>query len=153
MPAFTLDFENREPVMYSYAELPDFYAGSIMRSVRKDQLNYVSEEESSFIVNRKTLRGSYFKLVNDFFGGTEIQYPSFCFTDGYYVRNVEPAILLAELEEVLEKNKDLPVSKINDLTDFKNSITENDNNYILLGKLKQEGWDGLQKNAGSGGLF
>jgi hypothetical protein len=153
MPAFTLDFKNREPVMHSYAELPDFYVGSIMRSVRKDQLSYVSEEESSYIVNRKTLRGSYFKLVNDFFGGMEIQYPSFCFTDGYYVRNVEPAILLAELEEVLEKNKDLPASKVNELTDLKNSITENDNNYILLGKLKQEGGDGLQKNAGNGGSF
>ena len=51
---------------------------------------------------------------------------------------MDPGNLLDALETVLAKSAKLPDAEIQKLTEFKNSISIDDNNYLLTGKLKQE---------------
>lgn len=55
--------------------------------------------------------------------------------NGYYAENINPSTLKDKLEKALEKGiADESVKKR--VTDLVNSIDENDNNYVLFGKLK-----------------
>ena len=49
---------------------------------------------------------SFFKLYNDYFGNLEIDYPSYAFSNGYYIRNIEPGNLMTDIENAL-KNQDI----------------------------------------------
>ncbi|MDR1865200.1 MAG: hypothetical protein LBR08_06470 [Bacteroidales bacterium] len=86
-------------------------------------------------MEKSTLKGAFFKLQNDYLGGLEIGWPSYAFSNGYYVSNVEPAHLLENLEQALS-NKKLTTDLRKKLTDLKNSVKETDNNYIFYAKMK-----------------
>jgi hypothetical protein len=51
-------------------------------------------------------------------------------------RNVDPGNLYDELEKALEPGNKLSPEMRKKLTKLKDSITDNDNNYILYAKLK-----------------
>ena len=92
-------------------------------------------ETFHYLVDKKTGKGSYFKLYNDYFGNLEIGYPSYAFSNGYYTRNIEPGNLLTDIENAL-KNQDITAEMRKKLTDLQTSIDENDNNYVMIAKLK-----------------
>ncbi len=74
----------------------------------------------------------YVKLVNDYFGGLPIPMN---FTNGYFFAMYEPLVLMDKIEERLSApgctDKDKEV--LNKLLD---SLDENDNNVMFIGKLK-----------------
>lgn len=88
-----------------------------------------------YIIDKKTLHGSYFRLYNDFLGTKKMQiWPSF--GHGYYVANMEPA----QLKETLEKEitrKDIPAEAKKRAQTLINSLDEEGNNVILLAKMKK----------------
>lgn len=75
-------------------------------------------------------------MYNDYLGNIEIKKPHFAFNNGYYKVNIEPGNLLTEIETAL-KNPNLPDTMRKKLIDLQNSISENDNNYIMIAKLKR----------------
>ena len=83
-------------------------------------------------------------LINDFLGNTELPLRSFDghhppfpnFRNGYFILNMDPGNLQTELQNAL-KTKDLSPDKETALKKMLISINENDNNYILLGRLKK----------------
>ena len=77
-----------------------------------------------------------FKIYNDYFGDQEIEWPSGIFSNGYYIRNMEPGNLLTEIETLLKKS-DLSSDMRKKLTDIQNMIDENDNNYLMIYPLKR----------------
>jgi hypothetical protein len=83
---------------------------------------------------------AYYKLLNHnelFTNIVFIGWPSYAFSGDYYVRNVDPSNLKEELEKTLRSANKLSPELRSKLTKLKDSITENDNNYILYAKLKK----------------
>jgi hypothetical protein len=94
----------------------------------------ITENERFYIVDKETLNGAYFKLENDFLGGSNEWPESFFGND--FVRNTDPGDLYDELEKILTENQTLEPSLREKLSKLKESITDQDNNYILYAKLK-----------------
>ena len=96
--------------------------------------HFIGVVDKRFIVDKKTLKGAYYKIYNDFLGDMS-WYSSF--SNGYNVWNVEPKLLLDRLTKQLEENKDMSEKERKKLTELLHSIDENDNNYVLYAKLKR----------------
>ncbi|GHT67439.1 hypothetical protein AGMMS50239_30610 [Bacteroidia bacterium] len=137
IPLFTLDFKNRERTIHFYSELPNYFMGEFSEPKKITEHLTTTQNNRFYIIDKNTLKGSFFKLENDFLGNVEITYPIFRFNDEYYVCNVDPGNLKDELEKTLDTNKKLTTELRAKLTKLKNSITDNDNNYILYAKLKK----------------
>jgi hypothetical protein len=138
IPVFTLDFKNMEQTIHSYSELPDYYLGQLAEPKQIAENLTTTQNNRFYIVDKKTLKGSFFKLENDFLGNIEIEWPSYTFSGEYYVRNVDPMNLRDELEKTLQSAKKLSPEIQARLKKLKDSITDNDNNYILYAKLKKQ---------------
>lgn len=134
VPVFTLPFGTDDIPKHGYMELPGYYATEITTHIA----NGTATGGINLLVDKKTLKGCYFNLVNDFLGNMLIPRPIFYFQDGRFTLNMDPGNLIDALETVLSKSGNLPDDEIRKLTEFKNSISVDDNNYILTGKLKQE---------------
>ncbi|GHT13489.1 hypothetical protein FACS189432_02250 [Bacteroidia bacterium] len=137
IPLFTLDFKNRERTIHNYSELPNYYMGDLAEPKKISKNRTITQNQRDYIIDKKTLKGSFFKLENDFLGNVEITYPTYRFSSEYYVRNVDPGNLKDELEKTLNSGQKLTPELRAKLTKLKNSITDNDNNYILYAKLKK----------------
>ena len=57
--------------------------------------------------------------------------------NGYYHRNIEPLSLLDEIDEALAKHPEWNKEKRTKLEKLKAAIDEDDNNYLIYGKLKR----------------
>ncbi|MDR1121916.1 MAG: 6-bladed beta-propeller [Dysgonamonadaceae bacterium] len=141
-PVFTMDFDGAEPAAHIYVELPLHYMGSLvigMNTVRDDRGNTMSTPINKYyIVDKKTLKASYFRLKNDFLGNIEIDWPIWQFKNGYFSQNMDPSVLREQLEKTLEENKTLSEEMRTKLAKLKDSINDDmDNNYILYAKLKK----------------
>jgi hypothetical protein len=135
VPLFTLDFKNQERTIHTYAELPAYFLGMVAEPKKLNDNLTTTQNNRFFIVDKKTQKGAFFTLENDYLGNTEIRWPIGVFHSGYYVRNVDPGNLQDELEKALASGKLSPAMK-DKLSKLKNSISDNDTNYILYAKLK-----------------
>ncbi len=136
-PVFTLDFKSRKMSIHGYQEIPLYFFGDVSEPKQISPNTTVTHENQFYIVNKKTLKGSFYKLENDFLGNMEIGWPNYKFSNGYFFMNMDPGNLKDGLEKVLSSNKKLSAEMKSKLTKLKDSITDNDNNYILYAKLKQ----------------
>lgn len=134
-PVFTVKFKTSEIPIHDFAELPLHYLANITPGVEQvGEGSFVSLPPVQILVDKKTLKGSYIKLVNDFLGNI----PAWTnFTDGYFVANMDPANLKEALAKVLASPSKLSDEMKKKVTDLHNSITDNDNNYIFTAKLKK----------------
>ena len=135
-PKFTLDFKDRKWKIHSYQELPFHFMGSVTIEKKLSENSSITEKPSNFIVDKKTLKGGFYKLYNDFLGGIPME-EWFLFHKGYYVWNVDPGYLAELLTQHLNKAGALPENDRKKLRDLLESIDENDNNYLFYGKLRQ----------------
>ncbi|MDR2010350.1 MAG: 6-bladed beta-propeller [Bacteroidales bacterium] len=141
-PVFTLDFSGSEISTHAYMELPQHYTGNfavmLQTTVTGENSTATTPVDKFYIVDKKTLKASYFRLKNDFLGGIEVDNPIWRFKNGYFSQNCDPSVLLEQLENTLVSNKKLSEKMRAKLTELKNSISEDkDNNYILYAKLKK----------------
>ena len=117
---FMLDFKD-EPRQWSwFLELPDYFMGTLGKN--------------KYIVNKETLKGSFFNLYNDFLGDMSV---GMGISNGCWQWNVEPGALIDRLTKELEENKEMSKKDRKKLTDLLDSIDDNDNNYVFYAKLKQ----------------
>ena len=137
LPLFTLDFKGQNMNIHSYGEISGYFLGNLSEPKQLNENTTVTQNNRFFIVDKKTLKGSYFTLENDFLGNIEIGWPSYTFNNDYYVYNADPGNLRDELEKALNSGKKLSPEMRDKITKLKNSITDNDNNYILYAKLKK----------------
>ncbi|MDR2036615.1 MAG: 6-bladed beta-propeller [Bacteroidales bacterium] len=136
IPRFTMNFESPKIPIHSYVELPDHYLGNLAElKIINDHLTD-TQNNTFFFVEKSTLKGSFFKLKNDYFGDLEIGGPSYAFSNGYYVRNYDPGDLLEDLEKVLS-GKNITEIMRQKLTQLRDTVSEGDNNYIFYAKLKK----------------
>ena len=128
-PVFTSKFRG-DIIQHSYIELPSQYL------VRLYFQNTSGDFQYQFVlVDKKTLRGCYVKFELDMLG--DIPGPKWVdFRRGYYIANMYAYELKAQLETALASKTLTPEirEKIHILNE---GISEDDNNVVMLGKLKQ----------------
>lgn len=135
-PVFTLNFSEDPIPWHGYLELPNHFIGDASIPDEISQGTFVSSARTNYIIDKKTHKGAFFILVNDFLGDAEIEGATYVFNNGHYVRNLDPGNLKDMLEETLQK-EELSEKREKQLTELKNSIQQNDNNYVIYAKLKK----------------
>ena len=137
LPAFTLDFPEGKIQIHDHQELPTCIVGTLIG--RMEEVGLTTTETRGhidFIVDKRTLRGGRYQVYNDFLGNTPVYWLDHS-RHGYYARNLSPAMLKEELEAALLRS-DLTPSIRQKVSRLVESIdVERDNNYLMIGKLKQ----------------
>ena len=136
IPLFTCNFDELNDFHF-YAESSKFFFGDLSEPKPVSPNRTSSQNRRSYFVDKQTLKGSYFILENDFLGNFEIEKPIFKLNGDYYVYNADPGDLHDKLEEQLNSNKNFTPEMREKLINLKNSITDNDNNYIFYAKYKK----------------
>ena len=136
IPVFTIDFNMDKIPIHSYNETKRYFMGMLSTPKQLTTTTAVSSNIRYYFVDKQTLKGSFFTLENDYLGGLEIPRPLFLFSDDYFVYNVEPSNLLQQIEEALRKSDDITPDNRSKLTKLKESIDEDENNYIFYSKMK-----------------
>ena len=137
LPRFAVNYGRMATPICSYVELPRHYMGDISEMKQVGENTFETANPFYFVVEKSTLKGSYFKLENDFLGDMEIGWPIYSFSNGYYIKNYDPGDLLEDLEKLLSENKKMSSAMRQKLTKLKDSVSEKDNNYIFYAKLKK----------------
>ena len=135
-PKFTLDFGQRKMPIHDYHEFPGHYVGALTNPVQVNENMYETKDETFFMVDKVTKRGTFFRVGNDYLDDEPIKYMPFHCSNGYYTLNIEPAVLMERLEKGLA-NDAMDVKKRKQMETLLASIDEDDNNYIFIGKLKK----------------
>ena len=138
IPVFTMDFKTDKLPIHSYQETKDFFLGDFSEIKKLSANTMTTQNHLFYIVEKKTLKGAYFTLENDYLGGINIEWPIFMLSGDYYTYNVEPANLREKLEEALSKNDKMTPEMKSKLTEMKNTISDDENNYIFYAKYKQD---------------
>ena len=137
LPAFTLDFPQGKIQIHEHQELPTCIVGTLIGHMEEVGLTTTETRgHIDFIVDKRTLRGGRYQVYNDFLGNIPVYWMDKS-RHGYYARNLSPAMLKEELEAALLRNDLTPAirQKVSRLVE---SIdVERDNNYLMIGKLKQ----------------
>ena len=96
-------------------------------------ITITGKSERHILVEKETKIAYKAKFVNDYMGNLEV---SPRFQDGYFFCNMEPGFLKEKIEGYLcsGNNSDEQREQLNQLA---SSLEENDNNILLLGKLKK----------------
>lgn len=134
IPVFTADFGAQDIPKHSYAELPDYYLANVITEVVHGQ----GMPPVSALVDKKTLRGAYCVFAIDCLGNIPIEYPYDCFFEGRFLMCFDPGDLTDRLDQALAHPDRLPEEERERLTAFRNSISPDDNNYVMIGELKKD---------------
>jgi hypothetical protein len=135
LPQFTVDFSGKIP-SHAYFEFPRHYVGWVGEEIKVSENSSYIGNYKHFIVDKSSLKGTFFKIKNDYLGDSEIEWPTYSFSNGYYIKNYEPAELIDALDKML-LNKKLSEDMKAKLTKLKNASSKNDNNYIFYAKMKK----------------
>ena len=134
-PRFTATFDGETP-RHLYYKAGDYYLiGPMVYSDGKPN-PWEDDPTRMVIVDTKTLRGGYCKIYNDLLGGMELD------VQLYLMRSMESFNMLMDPGDILERidarlaMDDVPASDIETLTHLRESISEDDNSYILHGNYK-----------------
>ena len=142
-PKFTMNFGQRKIAIHDYHEFPVHYIGALTNPVQVGDRTYQTEGEVFFMVEKKSKKGAFFRIGNDFLDNEPIKYMPFHCSNGYYTLNIEPAVLIERLEKGLKNNADEARRK--KMEALMKTIDEDDNNYIFIGKLKKQFGNTVEK--------
>lgn len=143
IPRFTAHFKGDALKPHLYQDWPGYYTGEATgqwwQSKTDEDGNLerrlVGDTPTYYIVDKQTLKGSYFALENDFLGGDRFEEP-LVFVSGYFSECLDPGVLAEKIEKALRSDR-LSERMRKRLTEVQAGMTDNDNNYILYAKLKQ----------------
>lgn len=116
-----MDSEKKGDSFFIFNELPHHYFVFI-----------VGKNGRTILVNKEKQKAYDTNIVNDYMGNIDV-HPRF--QDGYYYETYEPLALKEILEEHLASGN-CPNDQVEKLQILKETLKENDNNLLLLGKLK-----------------
>jgi len=135
IPKFTVDFGEKNIPIHFLGELTHHYIGDIGELEMRPPYGSAVINHINFIVDKTTLKGAYYKLINDYLDNSEIDFPLFRFENSFFTLNWEPDKLLEKIDKALANTKISP-EKQKKLSELKKTIDINDNNYILYAKWK-----------------
>ena len=133
IPRFTL--LPYEAYLYEYFEFPRFYGVRVREFEGKN--SYPNNFAGYLLIDKSTLKGAQVEFVADNLGGFSIPLKYKVIGNyHYFVFCLEPGLLQMLLEERLQHKNTLQKKNLKEIVKLVNSISENDNNYLLLGKWK-----------------
>lgn len=134
-PVFTMSFPEDRILPHAYLEHPTCFLVTTMDGMQDSSLeSAITYGHNEYIIDKRTLRGGKYSVYNDFLGGTSTFWLKHS-SGGYYVRNLSPLTLKAELQEALGKDNLTP-SLRKKLSALAESIdVDRDNNYLMVGRL------------------
>lgn len=132
-PCFTLQFVQDPIPWHGYAELPWHFVGDASLPVEVAPGMFESSAPTHYIIDKQTVKGSYCRFINDYLGDVDM-WPAF--SNGYYLSNLDPGNLRDMLENSQKSGKLTEEAKKKQL-DILSSIKENDNNYVMIARLKK----------------
>ena len=136
VPQFTFDYKEGDLSAYFFSQTKDYFIGRIVMPKKEEDTPYTDPDNRFYIINKTSLKGSYFSVVNDYLGDMKIEWPVYDFSRGYYTLNIDPRELHIKLEETLNENPEMSAEMREKMETLKNSIADKDNCYIIYGKLK-----------------
>lgn len=132
-PKFTINYGGVESIpLHKYYEFGDYFWFSTYKLVKMENGQYTNKLEKRILVDKKSLKAGPLKIENDLLGGDLMGWN---FSDGYYTENLSPVKLKDRLEK-FSKEEGLSVETRKRVDDLLTTIQENDNNYIVIGKMK-----------------
>uniref|UniRef100_S0DDG4 6-bladed beta-propeller n=1 Tax=termite gut metagenome TaxID=433724 RepID=S0DDG4_9ZZZZ len=135
-PIFTVkNIQQKKPPYYSYTQLPNHFIGNYTPGMEQvGEHAFAGLPPVHFIIDKETLQGAYYKLVMDELGDMGA-WPSF--SQGYFISNMAAIHFKAELEKLLSSGRVADKAMLDKITALDNSLNEEDNNVIILGRLKK----------------
>mgnify|MGYP003301641437 CR=1 FL=1 len=134
-PVFTMSFPEDRILPHSYLEHPTCFLVTTMDGMQESSLeSAITYGHNEYIIDKRTLRGGKYSVYNDFLGGTSTYWLKHS-SGGYYVRNLSPQTLKAELQEALGKDNLTPSLRKKLSTLVESIDVDRDNNYLMLGRL------------------
>ena len=137
-PRFATDFGS-ETTIHGYVDFGDYYLtyiwGPNTDPATKDR--FLGTVVKRIFVDKRTLRGAFYKLENDYLGGIALQKYNqwWGWLEYGYVVCMDPGDLLDLIEERLADPK-IPTGNREFLNVWKSKISPDDNSYVILGKRK-----------------
>ncbi len=129
-PRFTIHF-NEEVIRHNYIELPNHYLVWLIDQAAWSEMPRFSK----ILVDKKTMRGCYVDFKLDMLGN--IDGPNnISFSRGYFTAIMDSYALKEQLVKALTQPDKLNPEMLKKIKDLNNSITEDDNNIVFIGKLK-----------------
>lgn len=107
-----------------YNEIPSYFL-----------FNTFEEAEKFYLVDYKKLQSYEIHITNDFVGNIPIYHFPFNLKDGWFCQIYEPYILIEVIDKQL-KTKSCTEKEQKKLKEIYDSINENDNSILFIGKLK-----------------
>ena len=130
-PKFTVAF--RENYLHMYHETPRHY----LAQLRVIGTPYPDNFAGCLLVDKSTLKGAQIEIMADELGGITLPLKQRLQIDyRYFAFCLEPGILLMLLEERLKEKDKMSKGDLAKITELLNSISEDDNNYLLFGEWK-----------------
>lgn len=136
VPVVTLQ-QPKEKIQQDYIELPGHYLIDIPTGYTDSQYGSYVSQRLSVMVDKQTRKGAFVRMQNDLLGNVPVEYALFFFRRGYFAYTMEPGVLLENIETALARPESLTEEQRAKMQALKNSIGENDNNYLFVGKIKQ----------------
>ena len=133
---FTVEYPNKEKIpWHGYSEYPRHFIGDVSVPIQVSENTWSGSKPAKYIIDKKTLHGSYFRLYNDFLGTKKD-------ADMALIR---PWLLCCQHGTCPAKRntgkeitrKDIPAEAKKRAQTLINSLDEEGNNVILLAKMKK----------------
>lgn len=138
IPLFTTDFGSEMP-SHNYQDCGNYYITDIYgpNTNPKTMHLYTALVVKRIIVDKRTLRGAYFKMVNTKLGGIALESRRWFMNEYGYTVCWDPGDLLDLIEERLADPK-ISTDNREFLNVWKSKISPDDNGYVILGKKLRE---------------
>ena len=88
-----------------------------------------------FLIDKKTLKGAYVDIVLDGYGDFSITHRWMYLKDRYFTMGLEPHQIAETCEKLLAHPENLTQEEKQNLQELLDGITEDDNAFILYGKI------------------
>lgn len=135
VPRFTIHCLQERGPHVSMEDVSDYYMFMFAESVPND-FGYWYLPQKRIIVDKKTLKGAYVDIVLDGYGEMRITDKWFRLNGDYMMMILQPKEVMAMCKEVLARKESIPSDEAKRVRDLLRGIHEDDNSFVLYGKIK-----------------
>lgn len=130
-PRFTMN--NHENIYCRYTEFPTFFLAQAFGDIGYEK----KFKSSTIFINKQSSQASFVEIANDFVGNLPVSGFGISINNGWFCEMYEPYKLLEIIEKRLSESNCSAQDK-NTLKQLKESINEDDNNILFIGKIKED---------------
>ena len=130
-PHFTVNFGSEIPD-HQYEDTSDFYLVTLISDMK---MNKPIDPTKRILIDKKTLKGAYVDIVLDGYGDFSITHRWMYLRDNYFTMSLYPHQVAETCEKLLAHPENLTQEEKQNLQELLDGITEDDNAFILYGKI------------------